>query len=52
MQNTPIVHRAAHCILFFRRCLEMMGRESKIQMLEKDVETVRVEVKTSQENQV
>ena len=36
----------------YRRCVEMMGRDGKIQMLEKDVETVRVEIKTSQENQV
>ena len=30
----------------------MMGKEGKIQLLEKDIETVRGEVKTSQENQV
>jgi len=30
----------------------MMGRDGKIQTLEKDIETVRNEVKTSQESQV
>jgi len=30
----------------------MMGKDSKIQALEKDIEIVRNEVKTSQESQV
>jgi hypothetical protein len=30
----------------------MVGKDNKIQTLEKDVETVRNEVKTTQENQV